>query len=138
MGRRRRLTASAPGPRADPPLSPFQTGLACRCPRCGRGRLFSGYLSLAERCPACGLDYSKAESGDGPAVFVIFILGILVVPLAFLVESLFHPPYWVHAILWPPVILGVALALLRPFKAVMIALQFKTRASESGRLNYDE
>jgi uncharacterized protein (DUF983 family) len=95
-------------------------------------------LSVVPRCAVCGADLSKADSGDGPAVFVIFILGILVVPLALGLEALVHPPYWVHALVWPPVILAIALALLRPFKAVLIALQFKNRASESGHISYDE
>jgi uncharacterized protein (DUF983 family) len=134
VGRGERLNTRSPSA----PVSPFAAGLACRCPRCGKGKLFAGFLTLAERCPMCGLDYSKADSGDGPAVFIIFVLGIVVVPLALGVEALFHPPYWVHALLWPPIILWVALALLRPFKATMIALQFKHHASESGLTRYDE
>jgi len=73
----------------------------------------------------CGLDLKKEDSGDGPAVFVILILGALIVPLAIGVEVLFHPPEWVHLVIWPPVILAGAIALLRPFKATMIALQFR-------------
>lgn len=118
-------------------VSPFASGLACRCPRCGRGPLFDGFLQVAERCAACGCDLWKADSGDGPAVFIIFIMGALVVPLALLVESAFAPPYWVHVAVWPPVILGGTLALLRPMKATLIALQFHHRASDSGTQNYD-
>ena len=75
-----------------PHLSPFRAGLACKCPRCGRGPLYSGFLAVAERCSVCGLDLQKADSGDGPAVFIIFILGILVVPLALLFEAKVEPP----------------------------------------------
>ena len=64
-----------------PPLSPIRTGLSCRCPRCGKGRLFQGFLGLRPRCEACGLDYSFADSGDGPAVFVIFFAGLIQCPL---------------------------------------------------------
>ena len=117
--------------------SPLRTGLACRCPRCGRGQLFKGFLGLLERCPVCGLDYSKADAGDGPAVFVILILGAVVVFLALMVEVAYAPPLWVHAILWPPLILGGAIAMLRPMKATMIALQFRHKASESGKEQYD-
>lgn len=120
-----------------PKLSPFATGLACRCPRCGKGPLFDGFLQVAELCAECGLDLKKADSGDGPAVFIIFILGFLVVPLALLVESSFAPPMWVHVALWPIVIVGGALALLRPMKGVMIALQFRNKASDSGTVDYD-
>lgn len=112
-----------------PPLSPVLTGLACRCPRCGRGRLFSGYLQVAERCASCGLDLRNHDSGDGPAVFVIFALGIIVVPVALWVESTFQPPLWLHAVLWSVVILAGALALLRLFKGVLIALQYKHRGT---------
>ncbi|MEO1192602.1 MAG: DUF983 domain-containing protein [Pseudomonadota bacterium] len=119
------------------PVSPFAAGLACRCPRCGKGKLFSGYLTVAERCTVCGLDLAKADSGDGPAVFLIFILGAIVVPMAFWVESAFLPPLWVHMVIWPVVILGLSLSLLRPAKALLIALQFKNRASDTGHLDYD-
>lgn len=118
-------------------VSPFAAGLGCRCPRCGRGKLFQGYLTVRERCEACGLDLRKADSGDGPAVFIIFILGFLVVPIALWVEAAFEPPMWVHMVIWPVVILGLALGLLRPMKATMIALQFRHRASDSGRVDYE-
>lgn len=118
-------------------VSPFAAGLGCRCPRCGRGKLFQGYLTVRERCEVCGLDLRKADSGDGPAVFIIFILGFLVVPIALWVEAAFEPPMWVHMVIWPVVILGLALGLLRPMKATMIALQFRHRASDSGRVDYE-
>lgn len=108
-----------------PPLSPFSTGLACRCPRCGRGALFDGFLHVREACPECGLDLKNEDSGDGPAVFIIFVLGAVVVPLALWLEAALEPPLWVHAVLWSIVVIGGTMALLRPFKAVMIALQFK-------------
>ena len=124
--------------RASPQRSAIATGLACKCPRCGRGRLYTGFLTVAERCAVCGLDLKKADSGDGPAVFIIFILGILVVPAAFWVESRFGPPMWLHMTIWPPVILGGALGLLRPMKGALIALQYRHRASESGAVDYGD
>ncbi len=99
----------------------------CRCPRCGQGRLFDGFLEIAQRCEVCGLELRAQDSGDGPAVFVILILGFIVVGLALWTEVTFEPPFWVHAIAWPPVILGGALLMLRPFKAVLIALQYRHR-----------
>jgi len=110
-----------------PPLSPFKTGLACRCPRCGQAPLFQGFLTVQQTCRACGLDLANEDSGDGPAVFIIFILGFTVVPLALWVESLLTPPLWVHAVVWSIVILGGTIGLLRPFKATMVALQFRHR-----------
>lgn len=121
-----------------PRRSPIAIGLKCRCPRCGEGRLYEGFLTVAERCNVCGLDLQKADSGDGPAVFIIFILGFIVVPLALLLESAVAPPLWLHLVIWPPVIVGGALALLRPAKGILIALQFRHRASESGSVDYDE
>ncbi|MEE8499875.1 MAG: DUF983 domain-containing protein [Kiloniellales bacterium] len=121
-----------------PRRSPFATGLACKCPRCGEGKLYAGFLSVAERCTVCGLDFRKADSGDGPAVFIIFILGFLVVPAALFVESRFEPPMWLHVAIWPPLILGAALGLLRPMKGVLIALQYRHRASDSGTVDYDD
>ena len=118
-------------------VSPIAAGLGCRCPRCGRGALFDGYLTVAERCSACGLDLRKADSGDGPAVFIIFILGFLIVPLALLFEATVEPPLWLHMVLWPPVVLVGALALLRPMKGVLIALQYHHKASDSGTESYD-
>jgi uncharacterized protein (DUF983 family) len=113
-------------------VSPYIAGIACRCPRCGRGRLFAGFLTLARRCESCGLDYNFADAGDGPAVFVILIAGFLVVGAAVVVEFIWRPPYWVHALLWIPMILVLTLGLLRPLKGLLVALQFRHKA-EQGR-----
>ncbi|MFG1402777.1 DUF983 domain-containing protein [Xanthobacter sediminis] len=114
--------------------SPLASGLLGRCPRCGRGRLFKGFLGLAPACTACGLDYGFADSGDGPAVFVILIGGSVVVAAALWVEAVFEPPLWVHAVLWIPATLAVTLGLLRPLKGLLVALQYRNRAAE-GRLD---
>ena len=114
--------------------SPFVTGLSGRCPRCGKGKLFDGFLALRQRCEACGLDYSFADAGDGPAVFVMFIAGFIVVGMALLVEVKYAPPLWVHAILWVPLILLVTLAPLRLIKGLLISLQYHHDAAE-GRLD---
>lgn len=120
-----------------PRVSPVSAGLGCKCPRCGRGALFDGYLTVAESCTACGLDLRKADSGDGPAVFIIFILGFLIVPPALIFEALVAPPLWLHMVIWPPLVVIGALALLRPMKGLMIALQFHHKASDSGTESYD-
>ena len=109
------------------PISALRAGLTRKCPRCGDGKLFDGYLSVAQRCPRCDLDFAGVDSADGPAVFVILILGLLVAGAALLVEVTFQPPYWLHMLLWLPSILFGALAMLRPFKSTLIALQFKYR-----------
>ncbi len=118
-------------------VSPISAGLCCRCPRCGKGALFAGYLTVAERCSVCGLDLRKADSGDGPAVFIIFILGFLIVPLALVFEAAVEPPLWLHMVIWPPLVLVGAMALLRPMKGLLIALQYHHKASESGTETYD-
>ncbi|BBK45143.1 membrane protein [Allostella vacuolata] len=112
-------------------ISPFSAGLAARCPRCGKGALFQGFLAVRERCPVCGLDLSRHDSGDGPAVFVILILGAVVVALALWVELRWEPPLWVHAALWTPFTLGAALAMLRPLKGVMVAMHYQHRMGEN-------
>ena len=112
---------------------PISRGLRGRCPRCGEGHLFQGFLTLRPACERCGLDYSFADSGDGPAVFVILIGGGIVVFAALMTEVLFQPPYWLHALLWLPLILIVTLAPLRLLKGLLIALQYHHKAAE-GRL----
>lgn len=117
-----------------PPLSAVSTGLRCRCPRCGRGRLFSGYLTLAPSCGSCDLDNSVFDPADGPAVFIILFAGFLVVAAALIVEVRYQPPYWLHFVMWMPLGLVLPLFLLRPFKGVLVALQYKHKAEE-GRLD---
>jgi uncharacterized protein (DUF983 family) len=108
-----------------PAVSPIRAALGCRCPRCGEGRLFNGLLSVRGACDVCGLDLSAQDAGDGPAVFVIFFLGLIVVGLAALVEIKLAPPIWVHLVLWTPLIVIGAIAMLRPLKAGLIALQYR-------------
>jgi uncharacterized protein (DUF983 family) len=107
------------------PVPIARAALGCRCPRCGEGPLFAGLLSVRPACPSCGLDFSAEDAGDGPAVFVILFLGLIVVGLAALVELKFAPPIWVHMLLWTPLILGGAILMLRPLKAGLIALQYR-------------
>lgn len=113
-----------------PAVDPVRAGLKGVCPRCGEGRLFDGFLSLKPECQACGLDYGFADAGDGPAVFVIMIIGFLVVGMALWAELTFQPPLWVHLLLWAPVTLVLCLALLRALKGVLITLQYKHNARE--------
>jgi uncharacterized protein (DUF983 family) len=108
-------------------------GLACRCPRCGQGKLFSGFLTLRRRCEACELDYAFIDTGDGPAIFIMMIAGAIVVGAALIVEVKYQPPYWVHAVLWLPLILVTTLLPLRAMKSLLIALQFHHKAAP-GRL----
>jgi len=119
-----------------PPLSPAVTGLTCRCPRCGKGKLFKGFLDLKPRCEVCGLDYAFIDAGDGPAVFIILLAGFVVVGAALVVEFKYAPPLWLHAVLWLPLILATTLLPLRPMKSLMVSLQYHHKAAE-GRLVRD-
>jgi uncharacterized protein (DUF983 family) len=119
---------------ARPPLlQSALRGIVCRCPRCGQGKLFVGFLTLRPACERCGLDYAFIDSGDGPAVFIIMLAGAVVVTCALIVEVKYQPPFWVHAALWLPLILVTTLLPLRSMKSLLIALQFHHKAAE-GRL----
>jgi uncharacterized protein (DUF983 family) len=112
-------------------VPPFKAGLTCSCPRCGNGKLFKGYLDLAPRCDRCGLDYSFADSGDGPAVFVILFGGLIAVLAVLSVELVWRPSYWVHATVGIPAVLLATLVPLRLLKSLLIALQFHHKAAEA-------
>ena len=118
---------------AYPPISPYSAGLSGKCPRCGQGALFEGFLGLQKQCEFCGLDYAKADAGDGPAVFVIFIVGFAAVTLAFIARYAWEAPMWLAFLLSAGLAIGLTLALLRPLKATLIALQYANKAAE-GRL----
>ena len=111
--------------------NPLLSGAAGRCPNCGEGHLFEGFLKVAPRCEACGFDLAKADSGDGPAVFVILIGGFLAAFGALFTEVAFNPPVWLILIIWMPLTILICLALLRPFKGAMLAAQFMNKASEA-------
>ncbi len=145
MGRRRRLagralillkpseTVVSQSTHSDDVLPYLRAGLRCRCPRCGEGRLFKGYLDVVDLCEVCGLELARNDSGDGPAVFLIFILGFTIVPLALMVAMRVDWPLWLHAIIWSVVILGTALGMLRPAKGMTLALQYRYRRDEFDR-----
>ena len=110
--------------------NPLLAGLSGRCPNCGEGFLFEGFLKVAPTCEACGYDFSKADSGDGPAVFVILIAGFVVAFGALFTEFALHPPVWVHQVVWLPATQILSLGLMRPLKGAMLAAQFMNKASE--------
>lgn len=116
------------------PVDPVKTGLRGLCPRCGQGRLFSGMLSLAPRCNACGLNYAFADAGDGPAVFVILIVGFIIIGSVLWAEVTYSPPVWLLILLFGPLTVILCLLTLRWMKGLLIALQFRHKAQE-GRLS---
>ncbi|MGO4573488.1 DUF983 domain-containing protein [Microvirga sp. 2TAF3] len=115
------------------PPNPIVAGLMGRCPRCGKGHLFQGYLTLRPSCEVCDLDYAFADTGDGPAFFVMSIVGIVVVALALWAEFTFEPPLWLHIVMWFALSVILSVALVRPLKGVMVALQYHHKAEE-GRI----
>ena len=117
-----------------PDLSPVSTGMSGKCPRCGRGKLFDGYLTVATGCKSCGLSYAFADGGDGASWFVMLFVCVVGVGSILGVEVAYSPPYWVHALIALPVLVLLPLALLRPVKGMLINQQWKTDAHE-GRLS---
>lgn len=113
-------------------INALSAALRCHCPQCGEGKLFKSALNLdlRERCTECGLSYKFIDTGDGPAIFVIMLLGLLMLGGALLLEFTVHPPIWVHGLLWVPVTFLLAFGMLRPLKALLIALQFRHNASQ--------
>lgn len=108
----------------------LSAGMGGRCPRCNKGKLFCGMLTVCDVCAYCGFDLSKHEKGDGPAFFAITIVSTLACALAVLVELVYAPPYWVHAMLWLPLVVVGSLLCLRWAKGIIIALQYKHRVDE--------
>lgn len=116
-----------------PPVSPYAAGLGGKCPRCGQGKLFRNFLGLKDRCDICDLDFAQADAGDGPAVFIMFIVGFVAVAVAFIVRFVWFAPILAAFAISGFVAIALSLSLLRPFKATLIALQYRHKAEE-GRL----
>jgi uncharacterized protein (DUF983 family) len=112
-------------------ISPFLAGLRLRCPNCGKGPVFSGYLKFRDTCPVCGADFRAADAGDGPAVFIILIVGAIVTPLLIVLQFGLHLPPLVALIITLVAAIALCLAFLPPFKALLFALQWKHKASEA-------
>ena len=100
------------------------------CPRCSAGGLLSGAVRFSDRCAQCHLDFAQFNVGDGPAAFLILIVGAIISALAITVELKFDPPFWVHPLLWIPLTLALVLGLLRIAKAALLALEYRNRARE--------
>lgn len=112
--------------------SSLRSGLLCRCPRCGEGKLYAGFLKLAKRCDRCELDYGFADPADGPAFFVMTGVGILVIAIWAWAVIAHQPPLWVQfATVFPALLMG-CLGTLRPVKAWLVAEQYIHKASEGG------
>ena len=113
-----------------PDISPLKTGLSGSCPRCGRGKLFDGYLTVAPGCKSCGLSYAFADGGDGAAWFVMLFVCVVGVGSILGIEVAYAPPFWVHALIAVPLLIILPMLLLRPVKGVLLCQQWKTGARE--------
>ena len=113
--------------------TPVQVALRGLCPRCGNRTLFAGVASFAPNCRACGLDLADFNVGDGPAAFLIFIVGGVITALAIWLELAAEPPFWVHVLLWFPLTALMVIGLLRLAKGMLLALEYRHRARE-GRI----
>lgn len=120
-----------------PAQSPAHVGVRGRCPRCGQGHLFKGFLTLAPSCEVCGLDYSFADPADGPAFFVICFACVPSVAFAMWLEIAYTAPYWVHLFTTLPLLLLTCIPPLRPLKGWLVASQYIYKAEE-GRLVTDD
>lgn len=116
-----------------PVLSPLRTGLRGRCPRCGKGHLFQGFLALAKRCEVCGLDYAFADPADGPAFFVLCFGTVPAVFMALWIDAVYAAPVWVHLLTTLPFLLATCILPLRPLKGWLVSSQYVYKA-EQGRL----
>jgi uncharacterized protein (DUF983 family) len=104
----------------------LKRGFLGRCPHCGEGRLFRAFVKVVDQCDACGEVYRHHRADDFPAYLVIVLVGHIVVPLVLWVEIAYSPAYWLHAAIWGPLVLAMALGLLQPIKGAIVALQWQT------------
>ena len=111
----------------------MSVGLRCRCPRCGEGRLFNGFITLKPRCESCGLDYGFADPADGPAFFIMMTMAFPVTAFGIWLELACDPPLWIHAVVTLPLLLLACVPVIRPLKGLFIARQYIKKAGE-GRL----
>nr|WP_246742348.1 DUF983 domain-containing protein [Microvirga splendida] len=100
------------------------------CPRCGKGHVFKGFLTVQPKCEVCGLDLAFTDTGDGPAFFVMSFVGIVVVALALWAEFTYEPPIWLHLVMWTALSIVLSLLLVRPLKGVLMNLQYHHKAEE--------
>lgn len=115
---------------APPDLSPIRAALTGLCPRCGARTLFAGWTRFADRCRACGLDLTRFNVGDGPAAFLTLIVGAVIVVLALWLQLAGEPPWWLHAILWPPLTVAGVVLGLRVAKAALLQSEYRNKASD--------
>ncbi|MGC4250848.1 MAG: DUF983 domain-containing protein [Sphingobium sp.] len=115
-----------------PKLPAHETGPFNRCPRCGKGHIFSGFLTIKDHCEFCGLDYSFADPADGPAVFVQLFACVPGVIFIIMLEIIARPGLWVHLAVGVPVLILTTVLPMRPIKGWLVAAQYTNKAQEAG------
>lgn len=120
-----------------PAPTPLQCGVQGACPRCGAPTLFRSFLAFADRCTACGLDFTRFNVGDGPAAFLTTGIGTVITILAIWLELAVGPPWWVHALLWVPLTIASVVGALRVAKGMLIALEYRNAAREGRGIDPD-
>jgi uncharacterized protein (DUF983 family) len=126
-------TQTTPTPGETPPddgMTPVMNGIKGRCPRCGDGRLFTGYLKIADRCDVCGMSFHGHDTGDGPVVPILLVIGAIIVGAALWLELVHEPPVWVHLLIWIPLGTVLTLGIMVPLKGMAVGLQYKYRSTE--------
>ena len=118
--------------------SPVSTGIRGRCPRCGEGALFKGFLTFNETCVSCSADFRIEDAGDGPAIFVIFIVGFIIVPMALAFQLITDAPTWLTLLIWAPILTLTSIALLRPLRGIMFNIQWVNKARETRKDDFKD
>lgn len=108
----------------------LKSGVLGRCPRCGKGSLFAGFFTIADTCNICNFNLGKLDTEDGPVFFVVLIVGAVIVAASLIVEALVEPPYWLHLLIWVPLILCLSIGLLRPIKGIFFAISYSSQTDE--------
>ncbi len=129
-------TMTDPAPRHKKP-HPVWAGLRGRCPECGKGKLFKGFMAIAPQCSECGQDFSQADSGDGPAIFVMLIAGFIVIGAMLVIDTLYEPPIWLMLSIFIPLAILLNIGMIRPFKGVLVTLQFHHKAGQGRQQDTD-
>ncbi len=107
------------------------------CPRCGARTMFKSFVNFADRCQACGLDYSRFNVGDGPAAFLTLAIGGFLAVAAIVFDQALHPPFWVHALIWVPLTIAMVVYGLRVAKGALLIVEYRRNAGEAGGLDVD-
>ena len=130
------MTKRAPSQNGQPGL--VSAALFGLCPDCGAKTLFSGPVRFSDRCDQCGLDYAAFNVGDGPAALLTMAIGALIIVAAINLEIAFHPPFWVHALIWVPVTVIMVVLSLRVAKGALLIAEHRNKAKEGALAGKDE